>query len=647
VSLPLDIPHAVHPGALLAPGSVTTPAVSTHAIPPRPASHRAAAYALIPLLLGQGLPALPPTASAGWAVKQGPDEKGRVASCKCVAVVGLSVLESPHPQTPSPFIDGSRRGGSGNGPRITAELVRMPSSPSAPSGIRPLGYNTLNRLTNLATQKAATIIQSYAFTLGPTGNRTQIAEVGKTKTYTYDDLYRLTGETLSGGTVYSKVFGYDPVGNRQAQTTTGTAGAIVTPGTINYGYDIRDRLLTENATNYGYDANGNLTTQSGFGTYTFDTENRLVRIAKQDGTVIEHAYDADGTRIRTRTTPATGPPQTTNFLVDTSGGLSHVVAESDATNTQTAYYLRALDDLLALIRPTGTKYYHADGIGSVRKLSDETGTVTDTYEYTAFGEQYEHVGTDPQPYSFAGEPLDPSTGFQYHRARWMQTSTGRFVAMDPAVAALGDLRNSHRYLYAGGGPGDSADPTGLAIEPIQLAIGKAAHKLISLYYEGINGFVDTSVKNGFRARTDIRFHADASTAGGRVLFPGTAGEVYEIKSRARLLEGREDLRFYVDILNQSFPGIDWRPGVAIAPIPTSWPGVLVHPSLANTTMRVGLEPPGVIVYWFEGGAKEDPEERYGYELVMTLLVLSARVQQLQQAQISTQVNLSISLGGRF
>jgi RHS repeat-associated protein len=336
-----------------------------------------------------------------------------------------------------------------------------------PNGVATTyGYNTLNRLTTLATQKAATTIQSYAFTLGPTGNRTQIAEVGKTKTYTYDDLYRLTGETLSGSTVYSKVFGYDPVGNRQAQTTTGTAGAIVTPGTINYGYDTRDRLLTENATNYGYDANGNLTTQSGFGTYTFDTENRLVRIAKQDGTVIEHAYDADGTRIRTKTTPATGPPQITNFLVDTSGGLSHVVAESDATGVQMAYYLRALDDLLAVIRPTAspgvftTRHYHADGIGSIRKLTDETGAVTDSYEYTAFGEQYEHVGTDPQPYAFAGEPLDPNTGFQYHRARWMQPSTGRFAGMDPWREDMFDPSTLHRHLYVGNDPASMGDPTG-------------------------------------------------------------------------------------------------------------------------------------------------------------------------------------------
>jgi RHS repeat-associated protein len=363
------------------------------------------------------------------------------------------------------------------------DAVGNRTSLAHPNGVTmAYGYNTLNRLTNLTTQNGATTIQSHAFTLGPSGNRTQIVEADKTKTYTYDDLYRLTGETLTGSTIYSKVFGYDPVGNRQTQTTTGSAGVIVTPGTINYGYDNRDRLLTENATTYGYDANGNLTTQSGFGTYTFDTENRLVRIAKSDGTLIEHAYDADGARIRTETTPPAAAKQTTNFVVDTSGGLSHVVAEFDAAGVQTNYYLRALDDLLAVIRPTvtpgvfTTRYYHADGIGSIRKLTADTGAVTDSYEYTAFGEQYEHVGGDPQPYSFAGEPLDPNSGFQYHRARWMQPSTGRFAGMDPWRGREFDPVSLHRFQYAGASPADFIDPTG----EFSLTVGFAVTAIIGL-----------------------------------------------------------------------------------------------------------------------------------------------------------------------
>jgi hypothetical protein len=48
---------------------------------------------------------------------------------------------------------------------------------------------------------------------------------------------------------------------------------------------------------------------------------------------------------------------------------------------------------------------------------------------SAFGELLAHTGQDPQPYAFTGEPLDPNSGFQYHRARWMDPSVGRLASM--------------------------------------------------------------------------------------------------------------------------------------------------------------------------------------------------------------------------
>jgi RHS repeat-associated protein len=219
-----------------------------------------------------------------------------------------------------------------------------------------------------------------------------------------------------------------------------------------------------------YDANGNLVADTEGNQYRYDYEDRLTRVTKPDGSVIEHAYDADGNRVRTVVTPATGPPQVTDFLVDPSGGLSHVVAESDETGALKAHYVRG-DDLLAVMRPITpvpavpadwlTRYYHADGVGSVRRLTDEAGLVSDSYTYTAFGERIAHTGTDPQPYAFAGEPWDPNSGFQYHRARWMDPNVGRFVSMDPFGGRAEDPASLHRYLYGGANPVDRVDPSGL------------------------------------------------------------------------------------------------------------------------------------------------------------------------------------------
>jgi RHS repeat-associated protein len=325
-------------------------------------------------------------------------------------------------------------------------------------------YDDLNRLTNLTTtHPVGGTIQSYAFTLGPAGNRMRIEEAGGTvRTYAYDELYRLTTENVGnlGGLVYQKVFSYDPVGNRLTQVTTGAGAA-----SVDYDYDARDRLVVEGSRALGWDANGNLITKDAEAAYSWDFENRLIGVVKADGTVIEHAYDADGNRVRTEITPPTGPPRTTRFLVDPTSSLSHVVAETDSSNNLTSFYVRG-DDLLAVMRPAGpgawsTRYYHADGTGSIRSLTDESGHVTDTYTYTAFGVLVGRTGSDPQPYAFTGEPLDPNTGFQYHRARWMDPGIGRFVSADVFAGVVSDPQSLHKYLYANGDPLNKTDPTGL------------------------------------------------------------------------------------------------------------------------------------------------------------------------------------------
>ena len=131
-------------------------------------------------------------------------------------------------------------------------------------------------------------------------------------------------------------------------------------------------------------------------------------------------------------------------------------------------------------------HIHPDGIGSIRRLTDEAGNITDGYTYSAFGEQLSHTGTDPQPYAFAGEPYDPNVGFQHHRARWMDPRVGRFVGMDPWEGSPADPPTLHRYTYAGGDPASKEDPSGrfsvaegFAVAAIISVIASAAFSLTS------------------------------------------------------------------------------------------------------------------------------------------------------------------------
>ena len=158
---------------------------------------------------------------------------------------------------------------------------------------------------------------------------------------------------------------------------------------------------------------------------------------------------------------APGAATTTSSLVDTGGGLSQVVGETNASNALTALYVRAGDELLSVIRPNGTgwtqHFIHKDGLGSVRTITDNEGNIVDTRGYEAFGTKDSEAGSEPLAYGFAGEPLDTTTHLAYHRARWMDSRIGRFTGMDP----LGSRSGQHLYTYAKNQPVGLTDPSGL------------------------------------------------------------------------------------------------------------------------------------------------------------------------------------------
>ena len=70
--------------------------------------------------------------------------------------------------------------------------------------------------------------------------------------YTYDPLYRLTAADYSTGDYYH--YAYDAVGNRLMQDSM----TYEQTSTVNYTYDIANRLTDVEGVPYVYDANGNL-----------------------------------------------------------------------------------------------------------------------------------------------------------------------------------------------------------------------------------------------------------------------------------------------------------------------------------------------------------------------------------------------------
>ncbi len=117
-------------------------------------------------------------------------------------------------------------------------------------------------------------------------------------------------------------------------------------------------------------------------------------------------------------------------------------------------------DLISQESNGKTYTYLYDGHGSVTALSDESGKITDTYSYDAFGNLLKSKGRTDNDYRYCGEQFDSTTGLYYLRARYMDTSTGRFISQDSYQGDNNDPITLHKYLYANSNPVMYSDPSG-------------------------------------------------------------------------------------------------------------------------------------------------------------------------------------------
>ena len=117
-------------------------------------------------------------------------------------------------------------------------------------------------------------------------------------------------------------------------------------------------------------------------------------------------------------------------------------------------------DLISQTRGGQTSFYHVDGLGSTRILTDVFGTVTDRYIYDAFGWTVASLGSTVNVHLFAGERRDADLGWDYLRARNYGPSVGRFASRDPFPGFVFEVVSLHKYLYANADPVNFTDPTG-------------------------------------------------------------------------------------------------------------------------------------------------------------------------------------------
>lgn len=152
-----------------------------------------------------------------------------------------------------------------------------------------------------------------------------------------------------------------------------------------HGRRTATQLLEDANFTYQYDNNGNQTrkTAKNGGAVTqfeYDAENKLVRVVSPTNTA-NYKYDGLGRRVEKEV--IAGATTVTKYAYDNED----ILLELNGSNAITARYTHGpgIDELLIMETNAQSFYYHADGLGSITELTNQSGTVAQRYTYSSFG----------------------------------------------------------------------------------------------------------------------------------------------------------------------------------------------------------------------------------------------------------------------
>ncbi len=342
------------------------------------------------------------------------------------------------------------------------------------------GYDGLSRLTSLSFAFAAGQTFSTTFAYDKASRLTARTYPNAiTQTVAYDTAGRLSslgyGNTVSPTIALN--YAYDRNGNKTSSTERGLlrpprpssideTGAYTAAGRLQSRIDAADPTHTRDFA-YTYDPSGNMTQAASAGQsygFTYDEDNRVMGVTATGATAaaITNRYDALGRRIA-RTLNGTE----TRYVLDLTGGMERILADTDAAGAVTAYYIHGPDLCFRVDATTDAlTCYHADAQGNIVRTTDAARAIRSEYAYTPYGRLLGQNGPAPDAYRFVGSQgvMEELPNLYFMRARYYSTEAGVFLSTDP-VKNIGPGWKSEAYGYAAGNPGSLIDPSGKSSIP--------------------------------------------------------------------------------------------------------------------------------------------------------------------------------------
>jgi len=262
----------------------------------------------------------------------------------------------------------------------------------------------------------------------------------------------------------NEVFTMDELGNRSNVKLRSDANEVyVVDANTNRYASIDSASIDSNSLTY--DAAGNITQDKQGYVYSYDYENRLVKVIKSGNDVAEFAYDALGRRVRKII--ASDPNENVLYYYNNNWQvLMELWPNKTGSDSRRSYlYGNYIDEVLLMDKPAGRPaiypmYYVHDHLYSPAALVNRLGSVVECYEYDAYGQptfwdssfttEYNEPGYQ-NPYVFTGRRIDifenGALKLQYNRNRYYSYSMGRWLTHDPlGINPSGGIKNPFSIL---------------------------------------------------------------------------------------------------------------------------------------------------------------------------------------------------------
>ena len=121
-----------------------------------------------------------------------------------------------------------------------------------------------------------------------------------------------------------------------------------------------------------------------------------------------------------------------------------------------------IDEPLVMRKNGNDYFYAADGLGSVRTITDSNKNIVNSYNYDSFGNPKNwNEQVDGNPYTYTAREYNSESGDYYYRARTYHQGIGRFIQEDPIWVKS---QFSNLYVYCLNNPMVLVDPTGKVVK---------------------------------------------------------------------------------------------------------------------------------------------------------------------------------------